>query len=284
VGHSDAARHSLTARGRRGRVFLKRFLYSQLAFRSAVRIALGREQPLVTFTVEDDPPSVYLVFTVRPESVDALRADAGLPDGLPLAPIRCLADDEPRLLMALNVYRVSGITNGRRAEWSVFVAGPDGTPRYLVLDARSSSRSMDPVDLLTKASRVDHRRDGERIEMVIGPDGHAFRAGIDLHGALPADNAAEWVTANDRIYWTNGVYDRTFYDAGLADPAVVQVPTPDVTVDDRSRWSRYIDPVPVATLVFSQAIEFVVSPWANISDLGPSDTQYQPSSKEQDRS
>ena len=242
-------------------------MYSQLALRSAVMIALGKEQPLVRFTVEADPPSVYLVFAIRPEAVDALPERLGLPPGMELAPIRCLAGDEPRHLLALNVYRVSGITNGRRAEWSVFVAEPDDTPRYMVIDARSSSRSMDPVDLFTKASRVDHRRTGDEIAMTVGGQGRAFAATIQLGSAQPAGNAAEWVTANDRIYWGNGVRDRTFYDAGLADPAMVAVPPIDVAVTDESEWADVIDPVPVAALMFTQAIEFVVSPWENVDDL-----------------
>lgn len=262
-----ATQHTLDRRGRRGRVALKRFVYSQMAMRSAVMIALGKEQPLVRFTVEQDPPSVYLVFPIRPELVDGLPERLGLPPGMALAPIRCLAGHEPRHLLALNVYRVSGITNGRRAEWSVFVAEPDGTPRYMVIDARSSSRSMDPVDLFTKSSRVDHRREGDEIVMTIGGKGRAFEATIDLAGVTPAANDPEWVTANDRIYWGNGVRDRTFYDAGLADPAMVSVPPDAVTVTDASEWADLIEPVPAAVLMFTEAIEFVVSPWENVDDL-----------------
>ena len=60
----------LTRAGLRGRKALKRFLYAQLAMRQAVMIAIGREQPLVPFTVEADPPSVYFVYRIRPEVVD----------------------------------------------------------------------------------------------------------------------------------------------------------------------------------------------------------------------
>ena len=178
-----------------------------------------------------------------------------------------LAGDQPRYLLAVNVYRVSGITSGRRAEWSVFVAEPDGTPRYLVIDARSSSRSMDPVGLLTEPSRVDHRRQGDRIATTVGPDGSAFRATIDLTDATPAVNHAEWVTANDRIYWGNGVCDRTFYDAGLAAPDVVAVPSEGIEVADDSPWAGLVESEPVTALVFGQAIEFVVSPWQNVDSL-----------------
>ena len=260
-------RHNLTPRARKGRAALKRFMYSQMAIRSAIMIALGKEQPLVTFTVEQDPPSIYLVFELEPDRMDDLKAKAKLPAGIELAPVRCLEGDEPRYLMALNVYRVSGITNGRRAEWSVFVAEPDGTPRYMVLEPRASGRSLDPVRLFTKPSRVDHARHGDVIETAIGRDGEAFRSTVDLSNAEPAVNDREWVTANDRIYWGNGICDRTFYDAGLAHPAMVSVPPGDATVDDQSPWASFVDPAPVAITLFTKAIEFVVSPWENVGDL-----------------
>jgi hypothetical protein len=260
--------HSVSRSGLRGRRALRRFLYAQLAMRSAVMIALGREAPLVRFTVEADPPSVYFVFRILAEARDRLLADLQLPPGFTLAPIRCLAEDVPQHLLTLNVYRVSGITNGMRAEWSVYVADPDGVPRYLIVDARSSSRSMDPISVLTPASRVEHSRQGERITTVVGPPEAMFTAEVRLAPEAPrVASAPEWTTANDTIYWANGVCDRTFYDAGLADADQVAVAGSDVFVHDGTRWAEYLDPVPVHTLVYRRAIEFVVSPWANLDEI-----------------
>ena len=166
----------LTRRGLRGRRALKRFLYAQLALRQALMIALGRELPLVPFTVEADPPSVYYVFRIRPELVGALGDRLGLPAHLPLTTIRCLVDDDPAHLLVLNVYRVSGLANGLRAEWSVFVADADGVPRYMVFDARSSKVSMDPVDVITRPSPVKHRREGAVISTRVGEGEVTFTA------------------------------------------------------------------------------------------------------------
>lgn len=262
--------HSVSRRGLRGRRFLRRFLYSQMALRSAVMIAIGKEAPLVRFTVEADPPSVYLVFRIRASERERLLSDLALPSGFTLAPIRCLADDVPDYLLTLNVYRVSGITNGLRAEWSAYVHDAEGVPRYLIVDARSSTRSMDPIDVMTKASRVEHARRGDTITMTIGPDGESFCAELEV----PADaqrvaSAPEWTTANDSIYWANGVCDRTFYDAGLADADQVEVPADTVKLQDDTRWAQYLEPVPARVLVYRRAIEFVVSPWANLPDLRP---------------
>jgi len=247
---------------------LRRFLYSQMAMRSAVMIALGREAPLVRFTVEDDPPSVYLVFRVEPDAVDRLAAELDLPSGLRLAPMRCLADDGPAHLLTLNVYRVSGITNGTRAEWSVYVDDGSGRTRYLIVDARSSGRSMDPVDVITPASRVEHRREGDVVSLAVGPAGEAFEASFTIpHDAARVASAQEWTTANDEIYWANGISDRTFYDGGLADADQVLVDPATVQLTDRTRWAAYVEPVPHRVLVFREAIEFVVSPWANVDEL-----------------
>lgn len=260
--------HAVSKGGLRGRRFLRRFLYSQMAMRSAVMIAIGKEAPLVRFTVEADPPSVYLVFRIRESERDRLLTDLALPGGFTLAPIRCLAGDEPEHLLTLNVYRVSGITNGLRAEWSVYVHDAEGVPRYLVVDARSSARSMDPVDVLTKASRVEHARSGDTVTMLIGPDGETFRAELEVPSDAPrVASAPEWTTANDSIYWGNGVCDRTFYDAGLADADQVSVAGDTVKVQDDTRWAQYLEPVPARVLVYRRAIEFVVSPWANLPDL-----------------
>ena len=83
----------LTVWQRRGRSALKRFLYSQLYLRDAILIMAGRSEPLVKFTVEADPPSVYLNFTIRPDALEAFERELGLPH--PLVPIACLEGDEP---------------------------------------------------------------------------------------------------------------------------------------------------------------------------------------------
>jgi len=265
-------RHTLTARELRKRRILRRFLYSQLALRQGLLIALGRESPLVPFTVEADPPSVYWVFRLRDGIADSLPGRLGLPTGITPVAVRVLPDDERQFLLTLNVYRVSGITNGMRAEWSIYVDDPHtGVPRYLVLDARSSTRSMDPVDVFTPASTVRHERDGRQLTTTVGDRPGGFECRLTLPDAmsdLPSVSCApEWVSANDNIYWSNGVCDRTFYDAGLAHPSMIRLGADDVSIDDGSRWADFIEPDPAHVLVYRQAIEFVVSPWDNIEQL-----------------
>ena len=235
-------------------------------------IAIGREQPLVKFTVEADPPSVYFVFRIRAEIVEQLGNRLGLPPDLVPAPIRCLRDDDPVHLLALNVYRVSGLANGIRAEWSVFVADASGVPRYLVFDARSSQTSMDPVDIITRASTVIHERRGSVVETRVGAGLTAFVATIDVPPGDAAPRVApapEWATANDFIYWGNGICDRTYYDAAMVDSKQRKVPSSGFTINDGTPWAELVEPEPVHVLVFEEAIELVISPWENLDRLNP---------------
>ena len=259
-------RHSISSWGLRGRRAVKRFLYSQMALRNGAMVAIGREGPLVRFTVEDDPPSVYLVWKV--EDPAALSAHLDLPPGIELAPIRCDEADEPEFLLTLNVYRVSGITNGLRAEWSAYIADEQGVPRYLVVDARADNTSMDPVDVITRKSRVVHERTGDTVRIRVGDDPGAFQASFTVPAdAMPVRSHPEFVSANDFIYWRNGVCDRTFYDAGLADADQVAIDPSTVAITDGTEWVAFIEDAPRHVLVFRRAIEFVVSPWANLDDL-----------------
>jgi hypothetical protein len=258
----------LTRGGRFVRRSIKRFLYSQLALRESLMILLRRSAPLVLFNVEADPPSIYLNFRVRPEQAGALSEALDLPDGLALAPIRVLAGEEPFHAITLNAYRVSGLVNGVRAEWSSYVRDAEGIPRYLVVEAQSDVGSMDPVNIVTRAGDMDHVLEGDvlRTRIVSAEQGE-----FTLEARLPAPAerealraAPEWIEANDFIYWRNGVCDRTFYDAALASAPLWRVPGDGLRIQDGTFWSRFVDPEPVHALLLSRRVQFAMSPWWNV--------------------
>lgn len=259
----------LTRLGQLGRSMLKRFIYSQMAFRSGLMIALGKEQPLVKFKIENDPPSIYWVYKIKAAEVDGLAHKLGIPPQFSLAPIRCLENDEPEYVLAVNAYRVSGLANGLRAEWSVFVRDASGTPRYLIVDARSSQASMDPISIITKASPVMHEREGNVIRTQIGGPGNHFASTITLpDDAESGTSSVEWVSANDHIFWGNGVSDQTYYNASLANARQLRVGKSGVRVEDHTFWGTIVEPEPLHVLVFDGEIDIVISPWENIDRVG----------------
>ena len=260
----------LSRAGRLGRKALKRFLYGQMALMQGFLIAIGKEKPYVRFTVEADPPSIYWVFRLKPEVVDGLGRRLGLPAGFESTPMRCTVNDAPAHLLTLNVYRVSGLAKGIRAEWSMYVADADGAPRYMVVDARSSKGSMDPVDVITRSSRVEHVRVGDVVTTMVGEPGSSFAATVTMPN--PDDGtsiapAPEFVTANDYIYWGNGICDRTFYDKGMAFPSQLVLPGEGAVFTDETPWAQLVEPEPAHVVVFRDAIELVVSPWHNLDRM-----------------
>lgn len=258
----------LSRLGQIGRSFLRRFMYSQLAIFSGLKIAIGKEIPLVRFKVEKDPPSIYWVYRIKLSEIKELEQRLGLPENFSLCPIRCLETDEPEYLLTVNAYRVSGLANGLRAEWSVFIRDAENTPRYLVVDARSSQRSVDPVNIITRASTVIHEGRGEKIYTQIGEGDGAFQSTITLPSlAAPVTTSSDWVSANDYIYWGNGICDRTFYDAGLAHAKQNRVGNEHCLIKDGSFWSQFVEPNPVHVLILQNSIEFVISPWENVDRI-----------------
>lgn len=255
----------LSRLGRLGRSAMKRFMYSQLAILNGLKIAIGKEHPLVRFTVETDPPSVYWVYRIKSSEVEGLALKLGIPSQFTLCPIKCLDTDEPSYLLTLNAYRVSGLANGIRAEWSIFVQDAENIPRYMIVDARSSQRSVDPVSIITRKSTVLHEKKGDEIHTQIGEGDDAFRATIILPDlSSPVTASSEWVSANDYIFWSNGVCDRTFYDASLANAKQHRISNENCVVHDGSFWSQLVEPDPIHILILDNPIEFAISPWENI--------------------
>ncbi len=251
---------------RTGRRILKRVLYSQLALRDAFMILIGRQRPHLSFKVLANPCSIYMNFAIKKDMEQQFVDYINLGDGLSLAPMRSLAGDEPGLMLTLNIYEVSGLVHGPRAEWSTYIADSDGIPRYMVLEARAAAGSMDPVNLFTKPDRVEHRVTGDRIVSTVASEGGSlFSSSILIDEAHPmAKPATEWIEANDYIYWRNGVCDRTWYDASLFNARVRSVPAGDFTISDETPWARFIDPQPGNVLRYDGALEFMISPWFNV--------------------
>lgn len=250
-----------------GRKFLKRLLYSGFAFRDAVLMLFGKSQPCLPFTVEALPSSVYFNFRVKTESLEAFSRYINLAPGFEVAPIRVLEDEEPAVLLTLNVYEVSGLALGIRAEWSTYIYDKQAKPRYMVLEARSSEYSMDPIDIITKKGRVEHQMLPGHIRTVVASEeGNLFSANLPLSEVHPdARIALEWITANDYIYWRNGYCDRTYYDENMIAASVRNVPVGDVTITDDTHWAMFLEPVPRHVLKYDGPLHFMIAPWVNIS-------------------
>ncbi|MFM7509196.1 MAG: hypothetical protein ACKO5A_06565 [Actinomycetota bacterium] len=273
---------ALTPTGKATLTQLKRSHFGALAQEESARIGAGLAQPLAEFSVVDSPPSIFVNWTVPDAQAAAFEAVAPLPPGFTLAKVRIIESDPvPRYWLSLNVYRVSGLTTGLRAEWSTYVDDGDGVPRFMILKARAAEGSLDPIGPLALPEPFEHSVVGSTIQTsmkdtvlqngvpVLTPD-NLFTSTIAL--PAPADRVAavptrEWVTANDFIFWRNGVNDRIFHNSSSHSAPLISVDPAAVTLDDHSPWAPFLDPAPAHVLVYLDAIDFVISPWWNVTAL-----------------
>lgn len=167
--------------------------------------------------------------------------------------------------MVANVYHVSGLRNGVRSEWSIFIRDASNTPRYMIIDARYSKASMDPIDIITKASNVVHERIGNQVQTRIGEGGQAFTSSITRpESTRYVKSLPDWITANDNIYWRNRINDRKFYNAEMVFSRQISISNSDFDIKNGLIWSEYVETYPFHILVLDNAVELIVSPWNNV--------------------
>jgi hypothetical protein len=128
----------------------KATVFTAVEQQRAAAIAQRKAEPMADFLLELSPPAIFLNFRIRPDRREALAAALPLPKGFRLAPIQPYAGVPKDYYLSLNVYRAAGLAPGLRAEWSVYVTKDgDPNPRFMIVDVRTSTVSIDPVDLIT---------------------------------------------------------------------------------------------------------------------------------------
>lgn len=261
--------------------FVKRTEFYDRARNEADRIAAGVAQPILEFTVEGSPPSVFVNWIIPDAQAAAFSSFVALPPGFSLAKVRIIESDPvQRYWLSLNVYRVSGLTTGLRAEWSTYVDDGSGVPRFMIIRARAAEGSLDPLGPIAQPEPFSHGVTGGAILTAMNKtvlvDGVPVVTGDNLFNSsitlpAPVDRnyvvpTREWVTANDFIYWLNGVNDRIFHNSTSHSAPLISVDLGDVVLDDDSEWAPFVDPVPGHVLVYLDRIQFMIGPWWNVTE------------------
>jgi hypothetical protein len=259
---------------------VKRKVFGQQAQIEADRIGAGVQQPILDFLVEATPPSIFVNWVIPDAQAAAFSSFVDLPPGFTLAKVRIVeSDPAPAYWLSLNVYRVSGITTGLRAEWSTYVDDGSGSPRFMIVRARAADGSLDPLGPLAFPEPFAHSLSGDVITTTMNKtvlqNGIPVLTGDPLYASTidlpdPADRTfvtptREWVAANDFIYWLNGVNDRIFHNSTSHSAPLISVDLDDVTIADDSEFVPYLDPTPAHVLVYLDRIEFMIGPWWNVT-------------------
>ena len=262
--------------------YVKRTVFNEQARNDADLIAAGLQQPVLDFTVEASPPSIFVNYIIPDVQAAAFTSAVHLPPGFSMTKVRILESDPvPRYWLSLNVYRVSGITTGKRAEWSTYVDDGSGVPRFMIIRARAADGSIDPIGPVAPAEPFDHSLGADGVirtninrttvqngVTVVTAD-NLFNSTIRLPD--PGDRqyvvpTREWVAANDFIYWRNGVNDRTFHNSSSHSAPLISVDLADVFLDDATGWAPFVEPAPGHVLVYLDKLQFMIGPWWNVTE------------------
>lgn len=258
-----------TPSGLKARQAVKNGLYGALGFSTAVGVAKGVEPPLVQFQVKADPPSLFYNFPIDEAQIQGLKDYIGLPDDWTLLPVTSVEGEAPEHMMSLNVYEVGGITEGLRAEWSVYVDRGDGEPSYFVFKTHVEKFSMDPENIVTRpAKSFTHGiEDGAICTNILGHDGEAFSIRVPLDDTqepreLKSDR--QWLAANDYIFWPGGICDKVFFSSDVYNAPLIDHSSDDVELTHRALHTQFLKKGPPTVLALSKPATFIVSPWDNV--------------------
>ena len=273
---------------------LKKLFVGMEAFDYANAVGERTEPAWLDFVVkseqfpEDPTPagSVYIRWEFRDQAaIDEFERNE-LPAGFRLAPTRFLESDDPdgEIFFALNLYDAAGgtVVGGARAEWDVFVHGPDGAdpnagvrPRFAVVDVLAEEVSADATNLLTPAEPLSHQlQDGNVVSSVArlddgGNEVAVFESSfpVPVPGEAPvARFSREMAIGNDYIYWGHGVSDRVLYNATTFNHDAHFVDISQLTFTDSSRWARYLKPEVMDAVYYQNTLEYVAWPMSNLVD------------------
>jgi len=245
----------------------KATVFSELEYKRAAAVTQNQAEPMADFLLEAHPPAIFLNFRIPADRRSALEAAIPLPPGFHLAPIQPHAGVARDYYMSLNIYLAAGLAPGYRAEWSVYAQKEGDThPRFMIIDARTSTLSIDPITFITVPTKI--------FKYVAGP----YALGVDIRARDMTFQAfipvppkpvhtglnLDWAECNNLVYWRNGVADKIYYnESAYGDVAIL--PTQNAVIQDGTRWARFIELDHI--FIYPDRQTFVASPWNNLNAL-----------------
>ena len=144
-------------------------------------------------------------------------------------------------------------------------------------DVNSDALSLNPFDLWTPPTEFEYALQADTLSADIKADPAGLADKFYVEFDIPSVDKQsvslrkDWILANDRIYWRNGIYDRLQYNGLLLDAHVVEVSPESAIIDDNTAWAEFVDETPVQIAIFRKPLQFVIRPWFNAEErcLGP---------------
>jgi hypothetical protein len=259
----DAGYLAVTPEHRTALINFKNGFYPNTVQNEAKAAMRGEKAVLSPVTTGDSVPTARYHFALS-DPVGLLTAvDAA--DRTPVT-VKLFEDDAAaRHYLTLSVYRREKDACGTRAEWLTYVAGPDGRPTTLRLDAVAAESCLNPVSLMTVATDLTQSIAGASLSTQIVSPFARFAATADLSLVDGPLLAQEWIEAGDRVCSLNGICDDFYYDGQLLMAPAQRVESSGVQIQEMATpWDAYIDANAVRLDVRNSPALQVVKPWRNL--------------------
>lgn len=247
-------------------------IYSKLLKNVGVQIQEGLAESMASFVVDKKPYAYWLNFKISSDKIHELERKI-IPPGLQLTKMNMLEGEPAEYMLSVNVYQASGLAQGLRVEYSVYVSEIDDPEMayFLVVDVESDQESLDPVDLFTQpAEYFTYTQRPDRFIETSVRDAGAF---LNINFPLPVEKQfnrrlnSKWVQANDKVYWLNGIYDRLLYNGGVLDAAIAKVNLKDLSFVNNTPWAHFVEAQPIELLVFAEKQDYQIQAWFNMEEI-----------------
>ena len=215
------------------------------------------------FTV--NPKSLYINYRLTQPQVDTINDFIKCRNhNFEMLPIKMAVYDKPEYYLSLNIYNCSSplfLNEAGMTRFEINTYVTDGLNKgTLIMDYMSNALSMDPVNIFKDATPITY------IDGVIA----GKVDNISLHGNITiSDKDPAFVVSDDLsyysdiIYYTNGIYDKLYYDSTLTN-AVLKIPK---IIALNFTYLNISFNKPESVFYFRNQIDFVGSVWENLFKL-----------------
>ena len=259
----DADYLDVTPEHRTALINFKNGFYPGTVQGEAKKAMRGEKAVLTPVSMGVSVPTARYHFTLQ--DPQGLLAAVEAADRTPVT-VKLFEDDtEAAHYLTLSVYRREKDPCGTRAEWVTYVAGPDGRPTTLRLDAFAAESCLNPVSLMTVATDLTQSIANESLNTQIVSPFARFEATVDLSQADDPLLAQEWIEAGDRVCSLNGICDDFYYDGQLLMAPANRVESSGVQIQEiATPWDSYIDTNAVRVDVRNSPALQALKPWRNL--------------------
>lgn len=231
------------------------------------------------------PGSVYLNYELSKKHVFQLQSliekENVLETPPTIVPISIIKDEEPKYYLSVNIYTCTspiflGIHAMTRCEINTYVRDDAGNLATVILDYASDALSMDPVNLFKQKENVwlsfttePCLDNTERIYFKIKCKSKNFNLFANLRNRVNLDSPhirlhPNLHTATDIIYYTNGIYDKMFFDSSLIDGKIQYLTQ--ILKDETPQFNFHdiLFHEPKHMFYFEDTLSFTASMWHNV--------------------